>query len=147
MKRIVLIAGFESFNADLYRKAAYLATSRVNELDIQVFSDRDITTKRTEVEAALKDADIFFGSLLLDYDQVLWLHDRISGMPKLKVWPSNKEKNFMINPLVEKQILAQLNKLSDEQQQQVLDFAQFLAAKNPTGVPGKNLLQFAGTMF
>ena len=50
----------------------------------------------------------------------------------------------MINPLVEKQILAQLNKLSDEQQQQVLDFAQFLAMKNPVGVLGKELLQFAG---
>ncbi len=53
MKRIVLIAGFESFNADLYRKAAYLANSRCPELDIRVFSDRDITSKRTEVEAAL----------------------------------------------------------------------------------------------
>ncbi|GAA6622657.1 hypothetical protein [Scytonema sp. NUACC26] len=52
----------------------------------------------------------------------------------------------MINPLVEKQILAQLNKLSDEQQKQVLDFAQYLATKNPIGVPGKNLLQFAGTI-
>jgi hypothetical protein len=36
----------------------------------------------------------------------------------------------MINPLVEKEIFAQLNKLSDEQQQQVLDFARFLAMKN-----------------
>lgn len=59
MKRIVLVAGFESFNADLYRKAAFLATSRVDELDIRVFSDRDITAKRTEVEAALKGADVF----------------------------------------------------------------------------------------
>ncbi|NEN99186.1 MAG: DUF3479 domain-containing protein, partial [Moorea sp. SIO3I7] len=40
MKRIVLIAGFESFNADLYRKAAELASSRCPELDIRVFSDR-----------------------------------------------------------------------------------------------------------
>ncbi|WP_017318044.1 magnesium chelatase subunit H [Mastigocladopsis repens] len=77
MKRIVLVAGFESFNAELYRKAAFLATSRVAELDIRVFSDRDITTKRAEVEAALKDADVFFGSLLFDYDQVLWLRDRL----------------------------------------------------------------------
>ncbi|MBD2773784.1 hypothetical protein [Iningainema tapete] len=52
----------------------------------------------------------------------------------------------MINPLFEKQILAQLNKLSNEQQQQVLDFAQFLAMKNPVGVPGKDLLQFAGVI-
>ncbi|NMF61544.1 magnesium chelatase subunit H [Brasilonema octagenarum] len=91
MKRIVLIAGFESFNADLYRKAAFLATSRVSELDICVFSDRDITTKRTEVEAALKDADVFFGSLLFDYDQVLWLRDRISHIPIRLVFESALE--------------------------------------------------------
>jgi len=42
MKRIVLIAGFESFNAGLYRKAAELAVSRCPNLDIRVFSDRDI---------------------------------------------------------------------------------------------------------
>ncbi|MFB2970027.1 hypothetical protein ACE1CD_13710 [Aerosakkonema sp. BLCC-F183] len=52
----------------------------------------------------------------------------------------------MINPLIEKEIFTQLNKLSDEQQQQVLDFARFLAMKNPVGVPGKELLQFAGTI-
>jgi magnesium chelatase subunit H len=91
MKRIVLIAGFESFNADLYRKAAFLATSRVDELDIRVFSDRDITTKRTEVEAALKDADVFFGSLLFDYDQVLWIRDRISNIPIRLVFESALE--------------------------------------------------------
>jgi magnesium chelatase subunit H len=43
MKRIVLIAGFESFNADLYRKAAQLGASRCPELDVRVFSDRDRT--------------------------------------------------------------------------------------------------------
>jgi magnesium chelatase subunit H len=91
MKRIVLIAGFESFNADLYRKAAFLATSRVSELDIRVFSDRDITTKRAEVEAALKDADVFFGSLLFDYDQVLWLRDYISHIPIRLVFESALE--------------------------------------------------------
>ncbi len=52
----------------------------------------------------------------------------------------------MINPLIEKEISAQLNKLSDEQQQQVLDFARFLAMKKPVGVPGKELLKFAGTI-
>ncbi|BAY48697.1 protoporphyrin IX magnesium chelatase [Scytonema sp. HK-05] len=91
MKRIILIAGFESFNADLYRKAAFLATSRVSDLDIRVFSDRDITTKRAEVEAALKDADVFFGSLLFDYDQVLWLRDRISHIPIRLVFESALE--------------------------------------------------------
>ncbi|MGH7999140.1 MAG: magnesium chelatase subunit H [Brasilonema sp.] len=91
MKRIVLIAGFESFNADLYRKAAFLATSRVSELDICVFSDRDIITKSAYVEAALKDADVFFGSLLFDYDQVLWLRDRIAHIPIRLVFESALE--------------------------------------------------------
>ncbi|NEU75904.1 magnesium chelatase subunit H [Hassallia byssoidea VB512170] len=91
MKRIVLIAGFESFNAELYRKAAYLASLRCGELDIRVFSDRDITTNRSEVEAALKDADVFFGSLLFDYDQVLWLRDRVSQIPIRLVFESALE--------------------------------------------------------
>ena len=76
MKRIVLIAGFESFNAELYRKAAQLSTKRCPELDIRVFSDRALTTEPAVVEAALQGADVFFGSLIFDYDQVLWLRDR-----------------------------------------------------------------------
>ncbi|MEH2424526.1 MAG: magnesium chelatase subunit H [Nostoc sp.] len=91
MKRIVLVAGFESFNADLYRKAAFLANSRCPQLDIRVFSDRDLTNKRTEVEAALHDADVFFGSLLFDYDQVVWLRDRIAQIPIRLVFESALE--------------------------------------------------------
>ncbi|MTJ54142.1 magnesium chelatase subunit H [Anabaena sp. UHCC 0253] len=91
MKRIVLIAGFESFNADLYRKAAFLANSRCPELDIRVFSDRNITTNSTEVEAALKDADVFFGSLLFDYDQVVWLRERIANIPIRLIFESALE--------------------------------------------------------
>ncbi len=91
MKRIVLVAGFESFNADLYRKAAFLANSRCPELDIRVFSDRDLTSQRAEVEAALHEADVFFGSLLFDYDQVVWLRDRISQIPIRLVFESALE--------------------------------------------------------
>jgi magnesium chelatase subunit H len=91
MQRIVLIAGFESFNADLYRKAADLTQARCPELDIRVFSDRNITTNSAEVEAALKGADVFFGSLLFDYDQVLWLRDRIARIPIRLVFESALE--------------------------------------------------------
>lgn len=91
MKRIVLVAGFESFNADLYRKAAFLANSRCPELDIRVFSDRNLTSQRTEVEAALDGADVFFGSLLFDYDQVVWLGDCISQIPIRLVFESALE--------------------------------------------------------
>ncbi|MBW4577577.1 MAG: magnesium chelatase subunit H [Aphanothece sp. CMT-3BRIN-NPC111] len=91
MKRIVLIAGFESFNADLYRKAANLARGRCPDLDIRVFSDRALTTEPAAVEAALQGADVFFGSLLFDYDQVLWLRDRISSIPIRLVFESALE--------------------------------------------------------
>ncbi len=91
MRRIVLIAGFESFNADLYRKAAELATSRCPELDIRVFSDRALTTEPDKVEAALQGADVFFGSLLFDYDQVLWLRERVQNIPIRLVFESALE--------------------------------------------------------
>ena len=91
MKRIVLIAGFESFNAGLYRKAADMAVSRVSDLDIRVFSDRDINSKGAEVESALQGADVFFGSLLFDYDQVLWLRERVSNIPIRLVFESALE--------------------------------------------------------
>ncbi len=91
MKRIVLIAGFESFNAELYRKAAELASSRCPELDIRVFSDREITANPDTVDAALQDAQVFFGSLLFDYDQVLWLRDRIQHIPIRLVFESALE--------------------------------------------------------
>ncbi|HBE20026.1 MAG TPA: magnesium chelatase subunit H [Cyanobacteria bacterium UBA11367] len=91
MKRIVLIAGFESFNADLYRKAAQLATSRCLELDIQVFSDRALTTEPDKVETALQDAQVFFGSLLFDYDQVMWLRERVQHIPIRLVFESALE--------------------------------------------------------
>ncbi|WP_422614608.1 magnesium chelatase subunit H [Aetokthonos hydrillicola] len=51
----------------------------------------NITTKRTEVEAALEKADVFFGSLLFDYDQVLWLRDRVSRIPIRLVFESALE--------------------------------------------------------
>ena len=86
-----MVAGFEAFNADLYRQAAFLANSRCPELDIRVFSDRDLTSIRTEVEAALHDADVFFGSLLFDYDQVVWLRDRIAQIPIRLVFESALE--------------------------------------------------------
>ncbi|MDB9522878.1 magnesium chelatase subunit H [Dolichospermum circinale CS-1225] len=91
MKRIVLIAGFESFNADLYRTAASLASSRCPDLDIRVFSDRNITTNSTEVETALKNADVFFGSLIFDYDQVMWLRERIVSIPIRLIFESALE--------------------------------------------------------
>ncbi len=51
-----------------------------------------------------------------------------------------------IGALIEKEILQQLDELPLEQQRQVLDFARALARRRPTGVPGSELLRFAGTI-
>lgn len=91
MKRIVLIAGFESFNADLYRNAATVATRRCPELEIRVFSDRDLSSQPETVETALQQADVFFASLLFDYDQVLWLRQRTQHVPIRLVFESALE--------------------------------------------------------
>ncbi len=91
MKRIVLIAGFESFNANLYRQAADMAVSRCPELEIKVFSDRDISTSPDTIETALQSADVFFASLIFDYDQVMWLRERVKDIPIRLVFESALE--------------------------------------------------------
>ncbi|NER21043.1 MAG: magnesium chelatase subunit H [Symploca sp. SIO1C2] len=91
MKRIVLITGFESFNSELYRKAAQLVQQRSPELDIRVFNDRSLTTEPTTVTEALQDADVFFCSLIFDYDQVLWLRERVQSIPIRLVFESALE--------------------------------------------------------
>ncbi|MEG4025616.1 magnesium chelatase subunit H [Microcoleus sp. S13C4] len=80
MKRIVLIAGFESFNAELYRKAAELAVNGCQGLEVRVFSDRALADEPDAVAAALLNADVFFGSLLFDYDAVMWLRERVQNI-------------------------------------------------------------------
>ncbi|MEY2859027.1 MAG: magnesium chelatase subunit, partial [Cyanobacteriota bacterium] len=91
MKRIVAIAGFESFNANLYRQAGEMAMRRCEGLEVIFFSDRDITTSPTQVETALQSADVFFGSLIFDYDQVMWLRERVQAIPIRLVFESALE--------------------------------------------------------
>ncbi|MBE9042055.1 magnesium chelatase subunit H, partial [Oscillatoriales cyanobacterium LEGE 11467] len=91
MKRIVLIAGFESFNADLYRKAAQFATSSCPELEIRVFSDRDLATQADTVAAALQEASVFFASLIFDYDRVIWLREKVQHIPIRLIFESALE--------------------------------------------------------
>jgi len=80
-KQIVLVAGFESFNRDLYYQAAQ---DLGDDFEIQVFADSDIRLKDASVsvndenlgvnplfEKAMKQADAFVGSLIFDYDDVL----------------------------------------------------------------------------
>eukprot|EP00897_Mesotaenium_endlicherianum_P003366 jgi/Mesen1/3057/ME000018S02370 len=110
---IVLISGFESFNVALYKEAAAEIRSRCPGVRVSVFSDRDISSKRKEellsatshplkeklacacvraqVEAALAQADAFFGSLLFDYDQCEWLKERVGAIPTRLVFESSLE--------------------------------------------------------
>lgn len=91
MKRVVLIAGFETFNADLYRKAAARAVSRCPSLEVLTFTDRDIVERPGAVAAALEGADVFFASLIFDYEQVLWLRDRVQEIPVRLIFESALE--------------------------------------------------------
>ena len=91
MSRIVVITGFESFNLDLYRQAAQLAQSRCPDLDIQIYSDRSLSQEPEIIENALKDADVFFASLIFDYDQVIWLRERAENIPIRLVFESALE--------------------------------------------------------
>lgn len=49
---------------------------------VEVFSDRDIRGAReAALEQALASADVFFGSLLFDYDDVEWIKARVGAVP------------------------------------------------------------------
>jgi hypothetical protein len=45
---------------------------------------------------------------------------------------------------IKEKLLEQVNTLPENMQRRVLDFAQALAMSTPKGVPGKQLLKFAG---
>ncbi|MEM1368785.1 MAG: magnesium chelatase subunit H [Cyanobacteria bacterium P01_H01_bin.15] len=91
MPRIVLIAGFETFNTKLYQDGAQLAQQRCPELEICVFSDRNLNDQRLAVETALAGADVLFCSLLFDYDQVEWLRERAQDIPIRLIFESALE--------------------------------------------------------
>jgi magnesium chelatase subunit H len=88
MKRIVLLAGFEIFNAALYRQAAERAMVQCADLQISVFSDRDLVDSPDTVAASLAQADAFFASLIFDFDQVQWLRQHAARIPIRLVFES-----------------------------------------------------------
>ncbi len=97
---IVLLAGFESFNKELYKNAvSYLPSSMQQNVHLQVFSDSEIRTGASvgvggstkedvtnpKFVHAMKNADIFIGSLIFDYEDVIAVEallDDVSG-PRL----------------------------------------------------------------
>jgi hypothetical protein len=52
----------------------------------------------------------------------------------------------MLNATVKKEIVSQIERLDYEHQRRVLEFARVLAVTGPKGIPGKQLLSFAGTI-
>ncbi|MCR4309208.1 MAG: hypothetical protein NUW14_04195 [Deltaproteobacteria bacterium] len=52
----------------------------------------------------------------------------------------------MLNIIVKKEIIQQIGRLDYEHQRRVLDFARALAVTGSKGVPGKQLLSFAGSI-
>eukprot|EP00984_Skeletonema_dohrnii_P026418 scaffold15775_cov74-Skeletonema_dohrnii-CCMP3373.AAC.2 len=69
---IVLTTGFESFNRDLYQKAGQLLPPPLSShIQLQVFSDSDIRSSSSEFATAVQNADLFIGSLIFDYDDVM----------------------------------------------------------------------------
>lgn len=52
----------------------------------------------------------------------------------------------MMDTSLEKDILDELDRLDPSQQLQVLHFVRALILTRPVGVPGKDLLRFAGTI-
>lgn len=65
-----------------------------------MYSDRDLEPRRREVEAALESCDIFFGSLLFDFDQVCFLPES-SGPPKAILFARPSSFTFLGHMQVE----------------------------------------------
>ncbi|KAL4859226.1 Acyl-coenzyme A oxidase [Chlorella vulgaris] len=89
--KVVLITGFESFNVELYKKAAVALARACPGISLRVFSDRDLGPRREEVDAALQGADVFFSSLIFDFDQVEWLRSHVQSVPVRLVFESSLE--------------------------------------------------------
>ena len=52
----------------------------------------------------------------------------------------------MVNASLKKEILEKLDLLPIEEQRRVLDFTRALTESETVGIPGRDLLQFAGTI-
>ena len=83
---LVLLTGFEQFNRGLYSRSVEGVR---DELDVRLFTERDIG--EAPLEEALASADVFFASLLFDYDQVAWLNPRLERVPTRFVFESALE--------------------------------------------------------
>ena len=68
---VVLLAGFESFNRELYEQAGRLLPPSLGPVSVKVFADSDIRGNASgEFATAVGEADVFLASLVFDYDDV-----------------------------------------------------------------------------
>ena len=78
---IVLTTGFESFNRDLYQRAGQLLPPPLSQnIHLQVFADSDIRSSPSEYASAVQNADLFIGSLIFDYDDVLAVEELLPSV-------------------------------------------------------------------
>ncbi len=82
---IVLVAGFESFNKELYVKAS----KELGNVNMQVFADNEIRVSSTDTNPqfakAMREADIFIGSLIFDYDDVMAVEALLPHVKSMKL--------------------------------------------------------------
>lgn len=152
-KKIVLIAGFEQFNSNLYKKAAEKVATKVKDVEIFVFTDADISSQPRIVADALKNADVLFASLIFDFQQITWLKERIVDIPSrfcfesaLELMSETKVGEFQMNspgggaagpPAPVKAILKQFG--SGKEEDRLSGYLKFLkfGPKLLSYVPGK----------
>lgn len=81
---IVLTTGFESFNRALYQTAGQQLLppplSSHHHINLQVFADSDIQSSPQQFAHAVRNADMFIGSLIFDYDDVQIVSELLSSV-------------------------------------------------------------------
>ena len=90
-KRIVIIAGFESFNLQLYKRTADIVMKSIPNIQVDILTDVDITTNPQEVDDKLSTCSVLFCSLIFDYAQVQWLLPKITNIPVKFMFESAQE--------------------------------------------------------
>lgn len=74
---IVIIAGFEKFNFQLYKRAIFVVNEIYPDVKIYIYTDTDINDRPQEVEKALASSNVLLCSLIFDYFNVKWIKQRI----------------------------------------------------------------------
>jgi magnesium chelatase subunit H len=96
--KVVLVAGFESFNRELYQNA--ISSSPQSNIQLTVFADSELRIMKSSVHGtndnddnnpwvvnpifaeAMQNADVFIGSLIFDYDDVVAVQQVLQKLPK-----------------------------------------------------------------